>query len=226
MLLDSMDKAAANYRDGADAIEVIVSDNNSTDNTAEIAHSRGCTVAREEKRIIAAVRNTGARAASGEIFCFVDADSRIHPDSFNVIDSIMSDGKTVAGSTGVKPDRMSPGIALTFYCFFKPMILITGMDTGVVFCRAADFASIGGYDETKLFGEDVDFLVRLKLLGRSRKQKLAHLTSIRAIASMRKFEQHGEWHYIPLLLRGIYAMFFPSRRFDKFAGKYWYNDRE
>lgn len=225
-LLDSVELASANYKDGSSAIEVIVSDNGSTDNTAEIARSRGCTVVKEEKRIIAAVRNAGAAAANGEILTFVDADSLIHPNTFNVIDNAISSGKVVAGSTGVKLDSMSPGIALTYYGFMLPMILITGMDTGVVFCRRSDFFKIGGYNEEKLFAEDVDFLVRLKLLGRTRRQKLAHLTSAKAIASMRKFEQHGEWHYFPLIVRGLYAMFFPSKRFEKFARKYWYSDRQ
>ncbi|MCK5064231.1 MAG: glycosyltransferase [Candidatus Fermentibacteraceae bacterium] len=225
MLLDSVELASANYKGGSNAIEVIVSNNVSTDKTAEIAQSRGCVVVKEEKRIIAAVRNAGAAVANGEILCFIDADSRLHPDTFNIIDEAVSSGKVVGGSTGVKMERMSPGIALTYYGFFLPMILITGMDTGVVFCRRKDFQKMGGYNEEKLFAEDVDFLVRLKLLGRTRKQKLAHLTSARAIASIRKFQQHGEWHYFPLLVRGIYAMFFPSKRFEKFAKKYWYGDR-
>ncbi len=225
VLLDSVEIASANYKDGTNPIEIIVSDNGSNDKTAEIALSRGCLVVHEERRIIAAVRNAGAAVANGEILCFVDADSQIHPNTFNAIEKAISSGKVVAGSTGVKLDRLSPGIALTYYGVMLPMILITGMDTGVVFCRREDFREIGGYNEQKLFAEDVDFLVRLKLLGRTRKQKLAHLTSVRAIASMRKFEQHGEWHYFPLMARGIYAMFFPSKRFEKFAEKYWYNDR-
>lgn len=224
-LLDSVDVARENYHHGSDAVEVIVSDNSSTDATAEIAESQGCRVVREKKRIIAAVRNTGAAVANGEVLCFVDADSQIHPSTFDVIDQAISSGKFVAGATGVKLDHMTLGIAITYYCIMLPMILITDMDTGVVFCRRNDFLKIGGYDESKLFAEDVDFLVRLKLLGRKRKQKLARLTSVRAVASMRKFQQHGNWHYFPLMARGIYAMFLPSKRFDKFARKYWYDER-
>ncbi|RKZ09483.1 glycosyl transferase family 2 [Candidatus Fermentibacteria bacterium] len=225
-LLDSVDIARMNYHRGSDAVEVIVSDNCSTDKTAEIAESRGCVVVKEEKRIIAAVRNAGAAAATGEIICFLDADSQIHPDTFNAVDQVISGGKVVGGSTGVTLDRMTLGIALTYYLVMLPMILVTGMDTGVVFCRRADFIQLGGYNEQKLFAEDVDFIVRLKLLGRKRKQKLIRLTSARAVASMRKFKQHGNWHYFPLMMRGVYAMFLPSERFEKFARKYWYDDRQ
>jgi len=225
-LLDSVDTARNNYHHGVDAIEVIVSDNCSTDRTAQIAESRGCIVVHEEKRIIAAVRNAGASVATGETLCFLDADSQIHPNTFNAIEQAISAGKTVGGATGVTLDRMTPGIAITYYFIMLPMILLTGMDTGVVFCSRKDFIQLGGYNEEKLFAEDVDFLVRLKLLGRRRKKKLIRLTSTRAVASMRKFEQHGNWHYFPLISRGIYAMFLPSKRFEKFSKRYWYNDRQ
>ena len=225
-LLDSVDAARNNYHRGSNAVEIIVSDNCSTDRTAEIAHSRGCIVVKEEKRIIAAVRNSGAAVAKGEIICFLDADSQIHPSTFNTIEQAISSGKVVGGATGVTFDRMTLGIALTYYLVMLPMILITGMDTGVVFCRRTDFIQLGGYNEQKLFAEDVDFIVRLKRLGRKRKQKLIRLTSARAVASMRKFERHGNWHYFPLMMRGVFAMFFPSKRFEKFAREYWYNDRQ
>ena len=41
-LLDTVDAARARYTFGADAIEVIVADQGSTDRTAAIATSRGC----------------------------------------------------------------------------------------------------------------------------------------------------------------------------------------
>ena len=90
-LLDSVDVATARYCRGPGAVEVIVADNVSTDETAEIARSRGCRVVSVEKRVIGAVRNGGARAAAGEIFAFVDADSRIHPATFDVIDRCLED---------------------------------------------------------------------------------------------------------------------------------------
>ena len=51
----------------ANAIEVIVADNGSTDATATIAREAGCIVVPVEKRVIAASRNGGAAAAHGEI---------------------------------------------------------------------------------------------------------------------------------------------------------------
>lgn len=222
-LLDTVDTARLNYKGGSNAIEVIVADNASTDRTAETASSRGCLVVHEDKRIIAAVRNAGAAAARGKILTFVDADTRIHPDSFNVIDHTMSNNRIIAGATDVSMERISPGIIIT-YIFMVPMVWAKGTDTGVVFCRKSDFEAIGGYNEQKLFAEDIDFLWRLRRLGRPRRQKLARATSAKAIASMRKFDHHGDWHYFPLIAKALYGMCFSSRRVEEYAKKYWYDD--
>ena len=135
-----MDTARQNFHNGSNAVEVIVSDNCSTDKTAEIAESRGCTVVKEDKRVIAAVRNAGAAVATGEIICFLDADSQIHPNTFNAVEQAISSGKVVGGATGVTLDRMTLGIAMTYYLVMLPMILVTGMDTGVVFCSGCNEA--------------------------------------------------------------------------------------
>lgn len=225
-LLDSVGVASRRFEDCGGSVEVVVSDNASTDSTAAVALQRGCRIVTEHRRIIAAVRNRGASSARGRILAFTDADNIIHPDTFNEISRVMSSGRVVGGATGVVLERMSVGIALTYYCIMLPMILITGMDTGVVFCARSDFDGLGGYNEGVMFGEDVDLLVRLKKLGKKKGMKLIRLKKARAVTSMRKFDKHGEWHYFPVVARGLYAMFFPSRRFRDFATRYWYEDRD
>jgi glycosyltransferase involved in cell wall biosynthesis len=59
--------------------EIIVVDDASTDATAEIAQRHGARVVREKHRQIAATRNSGGRAATGDQFFFVDADTTINP---------------------------------------------------------------------------------------------------------------------------------------------------
>ena len=88
-LLDTVDIARLNYKANSNAIEVIVANNDSTDKTAEIAKDRGCLLVNVEKRVIAAVRNAGASVARGDILTFVDADSQIHPNTFNAIEHAM-----------------------------------------------------------------------------------------------------------------------------------------
>lgn len=60
-----------------DRLEVIVVDNNSTDNTADEAKKRGAKVVSLESGLVGAVRNFGASNANGEILIFIDADCTV-----------------------------------------------------------------------------------------------------------------------------------------------------
>jgi glycosyltransferase involved in cell wall biosynthesis len=222
-LLETVDIARQRYRGNVDHIEVIVADNVSSDATAEIARKHSCRVVPVEKRLIAAVRNGGAREARGEILCFTDADGRIHPETFNEIDDVMKSGRYVAGASGVRMERWSLGIVAT-WCVMVPMVVIMRMDTGVVFCRRDDFIAIGGYDENRHFAEDVQFLLDMRRLGRSRGQKLVRLRKSKVIASTRKFDKHGDWHYFTQMFRLAWRIFFDPAHANDFVRKYWYED--
>jgi glycosyltransferase involved in cell wall biosynthesis len=219
-LLDSVEVARSTYARGRDAVEVIVADNASTDGTARLARERGCTVVPVERRVIGAARNGGARAARGDVLAFVDADARIHPRTFDAIDQAFATGRVVGGATGVTSERWSLGIVVT-WALLLPMVWITGMDTGVTFCRREEFDAIGGYDEGLKFAEDVKLLVALRRLGRARGQHLARLTSVKAVASTRKFDDLGDWHYFRLIGHGLYALL--RGRHDEFTDRYWYH---
>jgi glycosyltransferase involved in cell wall biosynthesis len=222
-LLDSVEKARECFTLGPSLIEVIIADNGSTDNTAIIAGQRRYLVVHEERRIIAAVRNAGARVAQGEILAFTDADNIIHHDTFNQIENALSSSKTIGGSTGVHLERMSIGIA-SAYAIMVPMVWATGMDTGVVFCRKRDFWDVGGYNEDYLYAEDVQFLWKLRNHGRIRGQRLVRIRKCKAITSTRKFDHFGDWHYICLIFRFFLGLIIPKYTFESFARKYWYSD--
>ncbi len=223
-LLDSVDVASAQYRGGAAEIEVIVGNNGSTDLTADIARARGAKVVDVEKRAIAAARNGAAAAARGEILCFIDADSIVHPDTFNEIDAIMRAGRCVVGATGVKMERNSLPIALT-WLVMVPLTRLARVDTGVVFCRREDFTAIGGYREEMIFAEDVDFMFRMKRHGRKRGAKFRRTPAARAITSTRKFDKYGDWHYFSLFLLLPFRLVFARAAARRQALRYWYEDR-
>jgi glycosyltransferase involved in cell wall biosynthesis len=222
-LLPTVEEARRRYAGGADEIEIIVVDNASTDSTPLIAAQWGCKVVRVEKRVIAASRNGGAREARGRILCFIDADSQVHPETFNAIDRALATGKVVAGATGVRLERWSLGLAAT-YVVMMSMVIALRMDTGVVFCRKEDFEAVGGYNEDRLFAEDVQFLFDLRRLGRKRGQRLARVTSAKAVASTRKFDKYGEWHYFTHLFKLGFMMLKSPTASTDFARKYWYED--
>ena len=170
----------------------------------------------------------------GETLAFADADFRLHSETFNYIDAVMQHSGYIGGATGLTMERWSLGIAATFYMILPPLWLI-GVDGGVWFCRRSDFHAIGGYDETLLFGEDVDFLRRLKRLGASRrpKQTLATRFTARKIGSSpalvlnssRKWDKHGDWHMFSDVVRGAFYLLFARRKLRDYARRYWYEDR-
>jgi glycosyltransferase involved in cell wall biosynthesis len=222
-LLDSVDVARARYSRGPEAVEVVVSDNDSTDGTAALARARGCVLARTSVRKIAAVRNAGAAVARGRILCFTDADGRIHPDTFDAVEGALEDAGVVGGATGVELERVSPGIRVT-WAALMPLILFLNFDTGVVFCRRADFEEVGGYPERTRFAEDVAFLFALRRLGRSRGQKLRRITHVKAWASTRKFDEHGDWHYFPMVGKALLHLV-GRGGFEEHVQRYWYDVR-
>jgi glycosyltransferase involved in cell wall biosynthesis len=222
-LLDSLETAVARYRRGPEAIERIVADNVSTDATAEIARARGWRVVPVEKRVIGAVRNGGAREASGEVLAFVDADARVHPDTFDALDDALATGRVVGGATGVRLERMSLGLALT-YAVLMPFVWTMRMDTGLTFCRRDDFLAIGGYDESLRFAEDLKLLFDLRRLGKPRGQRLARVTRAKAVASTRKFDRFGDWHYFPMMARAASWYARSPASLERFADRYWYGD--
>ena len=223
-LLDSIDVAAHRYAHGAAAVEVIVADNASTDRTAAIARERGCRVVPVAKRSIAAARNAGSAAARGEFVGFVDADMRIHPGTFDAIERALASDRIVGGATGVTLERWSLGLAVTF-AVYVPWLWLTKFDTGVVFCSLRDFQTTGGYDESLRAAEDVRFLLELRRVGRRQRKRLTRLTQVKAIASTRKFDHYGDWHYLTTLPRMGIGLLLKRPASLREIERYWYEPR-
>jgi len=220
-LLDSVERARQESGLGRDELEIVVADNASTDRTAEIAAAGGCRVVAVEKRVIAAARNAGARASRGEIVCFTDADGVIHPRTFAAIVDAARAGVYVVGSTGVTMERWSPGIAVTF-ALLVPLVWCTSFDTGVVWCRRADFDAVGGFPESRRFAEDLAFQIALRRLGRATGRRPMRLRGVKTIASTRKFDRHGDWHYFTRMPPLVWNVLFRRGEMTEFAESYWY----
>jgi glycosyltransferase involved in cell wall biosynthesis len=221
-LLNSINVARANYSGGDDEIEVIVADNDSTDRTSEVATAHGARVVHVAKRRIGAARNGGARIAGGEILCFIDADFSIHPQTFEGINEVMTTGHYVWGATSAIPDRWSLPLFFT-YCVCMSIVWITRLDTGLSFCRREDFEEVGGYDEARLYAEDVKFPLALRRLGRKHGQRLVRIPRFRAVMSTRKFDQFGDWHYFGMMAHAFKSLLTWNWHDEELAERYWYN---
>jgi glycosyltransferase involved in cell wall biosynthesis len=74
----TLDAIHASARVVGEPYEIIVVDDASTDKTATVAREHGAHVIPVNHRQIAATRNAGARAATGDRLIFVDADTTIN----------------------------------------------------------------------------------------------------------------------------------------------------
>jgi glycosyltransferase involved in cell wall biosynthesis len=185
-------------------VEVIVALNRCTDHTEEIARAWGAVVVTDDSRSLARIRNTAARASTGDVIVTIDADSRMSPRMLSEVDRLIRTGRCVGGGTVVRPERWSLGIALTGVVLGL-VLLRHGVSAAVLWCRREDFEAISGFDERLVSAEDVDFAKRLKARGKATSRRFATITRAHVVTSCRKFDDLGDWYLLrhPRLVRDI-----------------------
>jgi glycosyltransferase involved in cell wall biosynthesis len=146
--------------------EIVVVDDASTDATASIAAAGGARVVPVALRQIAAVRNAGARAASGDRFVFVDADTVVNEAVVRAAALAMDDG-AVGGGCAVRFDGRIPLSARVllpaFMAVYRAMRLAAGC---FLFCTRSGFEAAGGFDERLFASEEVALSAALRRHGR------------------------------------------------------------
>jgi glycosyltransferase involved in cell wall biosynthesis len=176
-------------------VETIVALNCCTDRTEEIARSFGARTVSVEDRVLAAVRNAGARVATGDILITIDADSTMHPRTFSDIERRLASGKYIGGGAVIWPERWSLGLVCTAVLLLS-CIGWQGISAGLFWLYRRDFEALGGFDETLVSAEDVDFAQRLRDYGRERGKRFATLVRSSIITSCRKFDHFGDWYFV------------------------------
>ena len=181
-------------------VEVVVVANRCTDATEVMARSAGAVVVVDEARNISAVRNAGAAAATGEILVTIDADCVMDPRALCDIDDLLGTGRYVGGGTKVRPERVSPGIWSTIV-LVDLIAFVTRLSAGMFWCARSDFMAVGGFDESLLVAEDLDFARRLRAHGRHTGRQYTMLRTAPVVSSCRKFDRYGDWHMFGMALQ-------------------------
>ncbi len=168
------------------ATEIIVCDNNSSDQTAEMARSAAAKVVFEPINQIGRARNCGAAAATGDWFVFIDADSSPSEELFNEVAKVIESGKAIAGGSTIRLDSADvPARSLTHLWngISRTLHWVAG---SFIFCEAAAFKAIGGFSSEFFTGEELDLSKRLKRFARRQKKQIVIVSKYPLLTSGRK----------------------------------------
>lgn len=183
--------------------EILVVDDGSTDDTAEVAAARpGVRVIRGEQRGAGAARNLGFRSAETPLVWFVDADCVAEPDALPILQAHMEDPEVagVGGSYGnMRPESLLASVIHEEIVERHARMAeeVNFLATFNVLYRKSALEQVGGFDERFRKGQDAELAYRIRRdVGRLRfdmrsRVKHFHEESLRQYLKVQR--QQGYW---------------------------------
>jgi len=190
--------------------EIIVVDNNSTDNTAEIAREFNVKIVYEKHNQIARARNTGARIAKGEYFIFLDADTILSPELLSAVLKNISNGNCCGGGCKVEIDRPLTFTAKKFLNFWNLLSIKYSLAAGCfIYCTREGFEEIGGFNEKIYASEEIWFSRKLTGWGKKQNLDFKIIANLSITTSGRKLDNEFKfWGSMLTILFFPFAIFF------------------
>lgn len=187
---------------GTENFEVVVVDNNSSDNTNEVIWDFACHTRKLNVRLVheyepgvSCARNSGARVAKGSTLIFLDADNRVSPTFLSDISYTMHAKNSVAGTIRTMPD-VAEARALFVFWILEFIKIFLRRPFGKSYVHRRLYDSSQGYNEQIVLGENLDFLIRVKALAKKEGKVFGHIR--RPIyCSLRRFHTQG---YVRVLM--------------------------
>lgn len=203
--------------------DVVVVDNNSSDNTAELARQAGAQVVFEPINQISRARNAGAAHATGDWFLFLDADSQLSPGLLGEIQRLIQDGKHVGCGSTLRMDGLPWWADRTLRFWTAVSVLCRWAAGALVVCRRDAFQAIGGFDQNVYASEEITLSKQLKQWGRRHDLQFTILTRHPLETSSRKVSLYSGREIAGQIFR---VLLLPGRALrDKKQLSVWYDGR-
>ena len=196
--------------------EIVVANDASTDATARIAEEGGARVVTVHKRQIAGTRNAGARASTGDMLIFVDADTQVNAPLIAEAVAALRAG-AVGGGAPVQFDRATWWMRCVLAVMI-PLFRWAKWAAGCfVYCTRDAFEKTGGFDEAYFAAEEIFFSRALARHGR--------FVSLRSsvTSSARKLDSHGVGYFVWLCMKLAVGGFAGLKKRSNTA--FWYPDK-
>ena len=201
--IDSIHHSA---RQASVSVEIVVALNRCSDQTRTVAESLGARCVVEDSRSIAAVRNAAIRATSSPAIATLDADSWMSSRTVATVLDYVQDSRYIGGGTAIWPERFSVGIFFSLLVV-APYVVKRGVSAGMFWFSREAFDAVGGFNESLVSAEDIDFGRRLRTFGRAKGQSYGTIRRNGTTTSCRKFDRFGDWYLFrnPRLVRAIFT---------------------
>lgn len=203
--------------------ELVVCDNNSTDQTAAIARAAGARVVFEPVNQISRARNAGAAVATGEWLVFVDADSHPSRGLFADVARTIRDGRALAGGSTIRIDHPALPIRLMTLWWNATSRIMRWAAGSFIFCEAVAFRAVGGFSERLFAAEEIDLFRRLKRLARARGRSIEIVAANALVTSARKAHLYTPREFVAFQLKTVLTAGRSLRSIDDCA--LWYDGR-
>lgn len=209
--------------------ELIVVDNNSTDDTAAVAERFGARVIRESIKGVAGARQAGFMSARGTIIASTDADSIVPANWIEKIAAAYDKDESMVGLTGYNALYSGAVSARTAGRYLFPLFWrfdkiisrgwnMVGFNMSV---RKDAFTKIGGFNTSLRMGEDIDLSQKIRTVG-----KIKIDPTLIVFSSGRRFSRglfaglksYAPWWISKVLLKRDQSYEFKDVRSEKKAG--------
>jgi len=192
--------------------EIIVVDNNCTDQTVLIAMQEGVTVVSERQKGVVFARQKGYESAQYNLIANIDADSRLCEGWVEIALNNIADPSVVAVTGPLIYDDVSHSLTIStkFYYYlawFSNSFIGVFLQGGNAMIKKSALDKTNGYDTTIAFyGEDTMTAKRLEPFG-----KIKFAMKLKLHSSPRRLKDQGVFSTTWLYLKNYFSVTFKDR---------------